>query len=328
MRGPDEPFYKTRVSVHRGWKDLRTGEFIPNGGPGPVHSSVVAAEFELPLGAADKRGRAYWFVYPGFIRFDPKAVAWDQPQAPVQHLLTAAPTMDWIDGTGPAWSDRRQGASATGPDGRLYLAGGFGVTGDGGAEATVIGGLDIYDPEANSWKHAASMKHARQSLAVAFAKNGKLYVFGGCGCRGSVPLYKANDLESRRSADAEADAQRQAVRETEVYDPKTGTWSTAAPMPTPRMLFAAATGADGKIYLIGGQTSWGGPPLSLVEIYDPPTNSWSKGPSLRIGRVGHAAVATGDGTIWVLGGYAAGAGFGDEGGPTDSVELLTTSPPK
>ena len=129
-------------------------------------------------------------------------------------------------------------------------------------------------------------------------------------------------------------AQRQSVAETEVYDPKTDTWSMAAPMPTPRMLFAAAPGADGRIYVIGGVTSIEGDPTSIVEVYDPKTDRWSRGPSLRIARAGHTASTTGDGTIWVVGGFAAAPGLldisrrsaGDEGGATTSVELLKTGP--
>jgi len=200
--------------------------------------------------------------------------------------------------------------------------------------AELLSGLDIYDPETNVWRRGASMKIARQSLAAAFGGDGKLYVFGGCACRGSIPMYKVGDEADKARATAEAMAQRQSVAETEVYDPKIDTWSTAAPMPTPRMLFAAAPGADGKIYVIGGQKYWGAEPLSLVEVYDPATNRWSRGPSLRIARVGHTAVTTGDGTIWVVGGSAGAPGLmdisrraaGDEGGATTSVELLKTGP--
>ncbi|MEX2206804.1 MAG: kelch repeat-containing protein [Myxococcota bacterium] len=178
------------------------------------------------------------------------------------------------------------------------------------------------------------LEHARQSLAAAFGGDGKLYVFGGCACRGSIPLYSPGNAAEKTVATAEAEAQKQAVAETEVYDPKTDTWSTAPPMRTPRMLFAAASGADGKIYVIGGQTFWGGEPLANVDVYDPATKRWSRGPSLRIGRVGHTAVTTGDGTIWVVGGSASTPSVaevarvmaGDKGGPTTSVELLATAP--
>src|SRR5260370_394304 len=51
-------------------------------------------------------------------------------------------------------------------------------------------------------------------------------------------------------------------------------WSTVAPMPTARQFLAAAAGADGRVYAIGG-LQFGGGPLNTVEAYDPFTNIWS-----------------------------------------------------
>ncbi|HTO52104.1 MAG TPA: kelch repeat-containing protein [Myxococcota bacterium] len=326
--------YKTRVVVHPGTSDLKTGAFTALGTPKPLKTEEISAEFELPLGGGDRQGRAYWFVYPGFLRFDPRSNRWDQPEAPIQHLFPAAPKLDWVEGTSPSWRDREEGVLASGSDGRLYLVGGVGAVAPREPTVGVIDGLDIYDPETNSWQKGAPMKRARQSLAAAFGHDGRLYVFGGCACEGVFPLYNPSDPESKRVAKAEAEAQRRMIDVTEVYDPKTDTWSTVASDPTPRMLAAAATGADGKIYVIGGQTQWGSDPLALVEVYDPATNRWSLGPSLRVPRLGHGAVTAADGTIWVIGGSAASpsateimrAVSGDKGGPTASVETLKTAP--
>jgi len=58
----------------------------------------------------------------------------------------------------------------------------------------------------------------------------------------------------------------------EAYNPATNTWTTKAPMPTPRQGHAVAV-VNGRIYAIGG---WGGwPDLSTVEVYDPATNTWA-----------------------------------------------------
>ena len=43
-------------------------------------------------------------------------------------------------------------------------------------------------------------------------------------------------------------------------------------MPTPRHILAAAAGADGRIYAIGGHDKG---PLNTVEAYDPGSDSWS-----------------------------------------------------
>ena len=62
---------------------------------------------------------------------------------------------------------------------------------------------------------------------------------------------------------------------TEVYDPSSDSWSTAAPIPTPVGLYASAV-VNNKIYVEGGGKS--GPVITdLNQIYDPITNVWSLG---------------------------------------------------
>jgi hypothetical protein len=64
----------------------------------------------------------------------------------------------------------------------------------------------------DSWVSKAPMQQARAGLGVA-AVNGKIYAIGGTS--GTKTLLGTN----------------------EVYDPKTNTWSTKAPLPTPRYDF-------------------------------------------------------------------------------------------
>lgn len=49
----------------------------------------------------------------------------------------------------------------------------------------------------------------------------------------------------------------------EAFDPVSQVWSTAAPLPVPRLSVAAVTGADGRIYAVGDQ------------VYDPILDAWS-----------------------------------------------------
>ncbi len=337
------PAYQVRVRVFP-YSKVDVEKYRANGAAidAPVELNASHADYELPFGGADANGRAHYFMGRGSVYFEPRTRAWGQRESGLYTVYSPDRRSNWYDGTQPSWTTRSQGATATGPDGKMYLVGGMGfplpdTPGERRStpgQRSLLDGLDIYDPETNTWKRGAPMKIARQSLAAAFGKDGKLYVFGGCGCRGSGTMYKVGDEAERQAARAEVQAQQRAVGETEVYDPGTDTWSMAAPMPTPRMLFAAATGADGKIYTIGGQTSWGGLAVAVVQVYDPATNRWQHGPSLRRGRVGHAAAVTGDGTIWVLGGYARAPAIfelsrlmaGEEEGPTASVELLKTKP--
>src|SRR5437868_4466609 len=81
-------------------------------------------------------------------------------------------------------------------------------------------------------------------------------------------------------------------------------WVTLAAMPTPRSGLAAATGADGRIYAIGGADASGNP-LATVEAYNPTTNTWTTAANLNTPRSGLAAVEGTDGRIYVIGGMAA-----------------------
>lgn len=53
----------------------------------------------------------------------------------------------------------------------------------------------------------------------------------------------------------------------EVYESANDTWSTAAPLPTPRATLAVVTGSDGLIYAIGGYD--GTNALTTVQAYAP-----------------------------------------------------------
>lgn len=336
-RGPAVAMRTSRVVDHfykkvviEGTRKLRS---VPVAKERIVQSNELP--YELPFGGADALGRAHYFTSSKASYFDPRSGAWGDPLGPVFHS-EGRTGKRWVEGgTVPMWS-RSAGATATAPDGRMYLVGGLGkrkYSGEGWMKDRVLAALEIYDPETEQWSEAAPMKVARQQLGAAFGPDGKLYVFGGCSCVGGLS-YKPGDAESERRAQAESEAMKHSVALTEAYDPVTNTWSDRAPIPTPRMSLSAAAGLDGKIYVIGGQPRWAGGPLATVEIYDPATDTWSKGPSLRIGRQGHASAVTGDGRIWVTGGWGADPELGDVwrmlrgegGGPQRTVEVLETAP--
>ncbi len=82
-----------------------------------------------------------------------------------------------------------------------------------------------------------------------------------------------------------------------------GTWTTLAPMPTPRQEVAVAA-LDGAVWVIGGF----GPraePVGTVEVYDPATNRWRARPPLPVA-LHHAAAAVVDHRLFVVGGYEGG----------------------
>ncbi|MGW9432768.1 Kelch repeat-containing protein [Streptomyces decoyicus] len=141
--------------------------------------------------------------------------------------------------------------------------------------------MEIYEPNKKAWKTAATMPTKRTRMVVTAGTDDKIYAIGGYG----------------------ASANKGPVATAEVYDPRTGKWSRLASMPSPLGQTAGATGLDGRIYVFGGDTSFGpGSQSAIAFAYDPKTNSWTKIAPLPEARNTHAAAIGGDGRIYVMGG--------------------------
>jgi hypothetical protein len=111
---------------------------------------------------------------------------------------------------------------------------------------------------------------------AVFGDNGKLYYIGGYTI---ASTYVATTYE---------------------YNELTNTWTTKAPMPSPKSSFGIAKGNNGKIYCIGGQPT--GQNTTNYE-YDPATDSWTTKAPLPLGRMSAEAVCAGNGKIYVMGGF-------------------------
>ena len=88
----------------------------------------------------------------------------------------------------------------------------------------------------------------RGSVGLA-AVGGKLHVIGG------------------RGPDAKT------VGTHEVYDPQSGKWTAAAPLPVARDHLGIVV-VDGKIYIVGGRTNATVDNVGLTDVYDPSTDKW------------------------------------------------------
>jgi N-acetylneuraminic acid mutarotase len=85
----------------------------------------------------------------------------------------------------------------------------------------------------------------------------------------------------------------------EKYDVDTNTWSTVAPLPSPRSDLAAVA-HGGKIFVFGGCA---GPVTSEVDMYDPPTNTWTTGlAAMPTARASLAAGHSGQ-SVYAIGGW-------------------------
>lgn len=137
-----------------------------------------------------------------------------------------------------------------------------------------------YDPETDTWITKTPMPTLQASFGIATYEN-KIYLIGGS-IAGSDSGWNITGLN-------------------QVYDPKTDTWETKTPMPTPRMRLDANT-VNGKIYLIGGfNHTWPYYSLDVNEVYDPVTDSWTtKTSALNATEAYSSAVV--DNKIYIIGG--------------------------
>jgi len=120
-----------------------------------------------------------------------------------------------------------------GPDGRIYVMGGYG-------NDAYLNSAEVYDPSTDVWSPIASMQSIRFAPAAALGPDGRIYAIGGYDGTGDTVTVEA-------------------------YDPNTDTWTFVTPMNYSRSAFAAAAGIDGTIYAIGGEATY--PPLGIVEAY-------------------------------------------------------------
>jgi hypothetical protein len=127
-----------------------------------------------------------------------------------------------------------------------------------------------------------------RSLLTANVVNDKIYLIGGIG--------ESFDLN-------------------EVYDPKTDSWTTKAPLPTPVSSHCSAV-VDDKIYILGGYARTERPDYcDLNQIYDPDTNTWDFGAKMPEQKSSAAAGATvglaAPKRIYVIGGVTENTGSAD-----------------
>ena len=160
-----------------------------------------------------------------------------------------------------------------GPDGRIYVVGGC-VT--GACSSNLVDAFDYASDTWNSPVPAANVV-ARRHAASAYA-GGKLWLLGG--------FDGTNVLNS-----------------IEVYNPgPPDSWTKiTTALPTSRYGLAAVTGADDRVYTIGGVDGTATTAPSL-EIFDPKSTTFITGANMSIGRGWAAAVAAPDGRIYAIGG--------------------------
>ncbi len=161
--------------------------------------------------------------------------------------------------------------------------------------------FDEYDPDTDKWKTMPDAPRPRDHVQVAVIDN-KLYLAGG-----RLSTARINQVLNTT------------IKEVDVYDFKTGKWSTLdASNNIPTLRAGNTTVAYGdKILVIGGESDAHEVAHNEVEAFDTRTQKWEKFPSLHQGRHGTQAVVLNK-KVYI----AAGSGNRGGGPELNDMEIL------
>ena len=193
------------------------------------------------------------------------------------------------------------------PDGKVLLAGGFGLVSpeiydpqvntwsksiggpisklqsstlltNGKVLVTGAGTSSLYDTAAHSWTAAGLPSTPRIFHSATLLENGDVLVIGGYDPNSSAGSFAS----------------------TERYSPLANQWSNADSMAVSREGHSATLLSNGNVLVVGGDN---GSVLSSAEIYDASDDTWHAANN-PIGRAAHTATLLPSGLVLVVGGYS------------------------
>lgn len=195
------------------------------------------------------------------------------------------PTTGVFSPTGSMSFSRWDATATLLPDGRVLISGGFS---DGGFQQVItLATAEVYDPTTGTFTVTGRMSNPRAEHTATLLQNGQLLITGGV------------DDEPAQSEETFASA--------ELYDPKTGTFTTSAQtatMGTPRSAHAATLLPSGEVLITGGGDGTSSSSLSSAELFDPAIGAFSPTVSMMAKRAGHTATLLQNGRVLIIGGSA------------------------
>jgi hypothetical protein len=157
---------------------------------------------------------------------------------------------------------------------------------DGGGADTALSSAELYDPNNGTFSPTGSLHVGRVGHTATLLSNGRVLIAGGGDVGDSAP-----DLAS-----------------AELYDPKTGTFSSTGSMTPAQGGTTATLLVNGRVLMAGGMAFYPGSAFGAVlawaELYDPKNGTFSPTGSMASARGGATATLLTDGRVLVAGGLA------------------------
>jgi hypothetical protein len=159
---------------------------------------------------------------------------------------------------------------------------------DNGGSA--LAATELYDQKSGTWSASGSMNIPRGAHEAVLLHNGKVLVAGGV----NVPFPLPSGAPGLASA--------------ELYDPKTGAWSTTGNMTSARFEHTFTLLHNGEVLAAGGE-DMDVSVLQSAELYDPQSGFWSATANMTTPRASHTATLLHNGDVLVAGGFFIGTGL-------------------
>lgn len=209
--------------------------------------------------------------------------------------------------TGSMHDGRRGHAAIVLADGRVLVAGGWNQrTGQAFASA------ELYDPASGTWSETGSMTRWRYAPKATLLQDGRVLVVGGMISGGGITkgaetydaatgtwAYAQNMSGPPGTATLLGDGRVLVVHggktPSELYDPRTGRWSSAAAPAGAIAPSLATLLANGDVLVLGGV----GDVVDTAESYDPAADTWALVAPPPTGR--GPATLLADGSVLVIG---------------------------
>ncbi len=213
-------------------------------------------------------------------------------------------------------------------DRRVLVAGGYSF-----ARKDTLTSCELFDPASGRFAPAAPMRYDRNFAQAVLLPYNRVLVAGGFsekhGTRNTAEIYDANTdtwatatspmVENRELFTASllpggnvllmgglSLKRKQTLNACEIYDAKTGAFRpTRRPMHNDRFGQTACALADGRVFVMGGQSWKIGQPsqtLSTAEVFDGQTETWQLVGPPRFARDRATATVLLDGRVFIAGG--------------------------
>ena len=197
--------------------------------------------------------------------------------------VTATASLSVQTGTIALNTSRYQHSATVLDNGSVLISGGVSCPSAG--SCTYLNSAELYNPASGTITNTGSMASARTAPAVLLG-NGKVLITGGYSC--------------------DASGNCSSLSSSEIYDPNTGTFSSAGNMTIDRYEHTMTLLSNGQVLIAGGETCSSATSCTALnsgELYDPVAGTFTATGNLNAARFGASAVALSSGQVLIAGGF-------------------------